>query len=384
MRCLSLFNGASGLYMALQTNGVTPSLYVSSEIDKYALRVNRARVPGVIEAGDVTNLTIKDGMLLRGKWDEERQEVVGDYLFICKAGFDLIAAGSPCQGFSYSGIQKGFDDPRSKLFWHFVRLLKEGNPKYWMLENVMMKKEFQSVINESLGTGPVALNSADFSAQNRKRLYWCNWKVGPAPEGKGQSLGDILQDDVPEQYYYEPSKIQELAASGRITFSKVSTELGIHPAAQRGRYKINGVRQDGKGSIKGKSQQYIEVRGANKSNCLTTVAKDSLIFIAGIEDKRRLADGKTLSRNFRESGRIYSAAGKAAALTASTKGSGAGYSGLYLVDSIVRRLTPVECERLQGWPDGWASDIVSPTQTHKLCGNGWNVLTVAHVFRNIC
>jgi site-specific DNA-cytosine methylase len=103
---------------------------------------------------------------------------------------DLLIGGSPCQGFSFAGKQLNFDDPRSKLFFEFVRLKEELNPKYFLLENVKMKKESQDVISEYLGVEPVEINSALVSAQNRKRLYWTNIPFD-MPEDKGILLKDV-------------------------------------------------------------------------------------------------------------------------------------------------------------------------------------------------
>lgn len=369
MKALSLFDGAGGLYMALKKLGVVPTLYVSSEIDKHARAVTRARIPDFIEAGDIRNLKIKDGMLLRGTWDEEAQDVVGPYTFICTGDFDIITAGSPCQGFSLSGHQKGFDDPRSKLFWHFVRLIREGSPDYWMLENTKMKTTYRDTITSTLGVEPKRINSSAFTAQNRVRDYWANFPIKPT-QSLGPSLCDILEDSVADRYIY--GTIRDLVDKGKIVLSpNVYGKEGVLPAAIRGRY------------FEGKTRQQLEIRDGVKSNCLTTVAKDSLIYVGGLQHMRRLDDGKDFSRNFREGGRVYSAKGEASTLTASSKGGAGGPTGLYLDGGVVRRLTPVECERLQGWPDGWASGIVSPTQTHKLTGNGWNVPTIAHILKTI-
>jgi site-specific DNA-cytosine methylase len=106
----------------------------------------------------------------------------------------VLIGGSPCQGFSFAGKQLNFDDPRSKLFFEYIRVLREYNPDYFLLENVMMKKEYQDIISEQLGVGPAEINSALVSAQNRVRLYWTNMPDILTPEDKGVLLDSVLED----------------------------------------------------------------------------------------------------------------------------------------------------------------------------------------------
>ena len=120
----------------------------------------------------------------------------------------ILIGGSPCQGFSFAGKQLNFDDPRSKLFFEYVRVLKEWKPDYFLLENVKMKKEFQDIISEQLGVEPIEINSALVSAQNRKRLYWTNIPNVEQPEDKGVLLKDILQENVDEKYYIKNRNIK--------------------------------------------------------------------------------------------------------------------------------------------------------------------------------
>ena len=151
---LSLFDGMSCGQIALNRAGITYDNYYASEIDKHAIKVTQHNYPNTIQLGDVTKIKSSD-----------------------LPKIDLLIGGSPCQGFSFSGKQLNFDDPRSKLFFEFVRLVKECQPKYWLLENVVMKKEFEKVITEQLGVEPVKINSSLVSAQNRVRLYWANFDI---------------------------------------------------------------------------------------------------------------------------------------------------------------------------------------------------------------
>ena len=181
MKVLSLFDGMSCGRIALDQLGIPVEKYYASEIDKYAIQVAQANYPDTIHVGDICNL------------DSE------DYKDI-----DLILAGSPCQGFSFAGKQLAFDDPRSALFFEFIRLLKEIKPKYFLLENVRMKKEFLQVISEQVsecypeipfGIEPVFINSSLVSAQSRQRYYWTNIPGIKQPEDKGIVLRDILEDN---------------------------------------------------------------------------------------------------------------------------------------------------------------------------------------------
>jgi DNA-cytosine methyltransferase len=173
---LSCFDGMSCGQIALNKCGIKYDKYYASEIDKNAINVTLKNYPNTIQLGSV-------------------REVRGNSL----PQIDLLIAGSPCQGFSFAGKQLNFDDPRSKLFFEFVRLLGECKPKYFLLENVVMKKEYQDVITEHLGVEPIFINSSLISAQNRKRLYWTNIPNITLPEDKGIKLQDILEDGITDK-----------------------------------------------------------------------------------------------------------------------------------------------------------------------------------------
>tara|TARA_B100000927_G_scaffold143149_2_gene115536 strand:+ start:2131 stop:3795 length:1665 start_codon:yes stop_codon:yes gene_type:complete len=188
MKVLSLFDGMSCGQLALNRLGIKVDKYYASEIDKFAIQVTQANFPETIQVGDVCNLKAED-----------YQDI------------DLILAGSPCQGFSFAGKQLAFDDPRSALFFEFIRLLKEIKPKYFLLENVKMKKEFLEVITEQVSAcypdfeggddlfggriEPILINSALVSAQSRQRYYWTNIPNIEQPDDMGIVLRDILEDD---------------------------------------------------------------------------------------------------------------------------------------------------------------------------------------------
>ena len=181
MNVLSLFDGMSCGQLALQRAGIEVDNYFASEIDKYAIEVARKNFPNTIELGNVTRIDTKYLVEWCGKLKSK--------------GIDLLMGGSPCQGFSFAGGQLAFDDPRSKLFFEFVRIKEELQPKYFLLENVKMKQEFQDVITKYMGVEPIEINSSLFSAQNRRRLYWTNIPVDMDIKDKGLVLKDILQTD---------------------------------------------------------------------------------------------------------------------------------------------------------------------------------------------
>ena len=183
---LSLFDGISCGQVALERAGIEVNKYFASEIDKHAIKVTQSNYPNTIQIGDVTKVKGID-----------------------LPKIDLLMGGSPCQGFSFSGKQLNFEDPRSKLFFEFVRLIEEVKPKHWLLENVVMKQEYQDVISKHLGVEPVKLNSALTSAQNRVRLYWANFEI-TEPTDRGIKLEDIIEDvttySVPKNYHkYVPN-----------------------------------------------------------------------------------------------------------------------------------------------------------------------------------
>lgn len=151
---ISLFDGYSGAQQAIKDLGVTDCKYYACEIDKYAISTTMKNHPNTIQLGDVTECNFTR---------------LGD--------IHLLVGGSPCQGFSFAGKQLNFEDPRSKLFFEFVRAKEECKPKWFLLENVYMKQEYQNVISEHLGVQPIEINSRDFTAQNRRRLYWLGRKV---------------------------------------------------------------------------------------------------------------------------------------------------------------------------------------------------------------
>jgi DNA (cytosine-5)-methyltransferase 3A len=170
LNILSLFDGMACGRLAAKRAGLKIDNYFASEIEPNAIMVANRNWPDIIQLGDVTKWR---------EWDLPK--------------IDLLIGGSPCQGFSQAGKQLNFDDPRSKLFFEYVRVLQVLQPKYFLLENVKMKKEYQDVITEYLGVEPININSSLVSAQMRNRFYWTNIPSVTQPEDKGILLKDIIE-----------------------------------------------------------------------------------------------------------------------------------------------------------------------------------------------
>jgi len=303
MNVLSLFDGMSCGQIALQKSGFQVDKYFASEIDKYAIKVAKANYPDMVHLGDV-------------------QDVKADDL----PQIDLLIGGSPCQGFSFAGKQLNFDDPRSKLFWEFVRLLKDLRPKYFLLENVRMKQESMNVITKALGVYPIFINSSWVSAQNRQRYYWTNIPMDGLPQDKGIKLKDILEDG-----YVDRDKAHCIDAN-----------------------YFKG----------GNLKSYFE-----KHRRQLVFSKDGLCHV-GDADIRG-------NDNVR---RVYHPDGKAPCLT--TMGGGHREPKTLTSDTTWRKLTPLECERLQTVPEGYTNHV-SNTQRYKMLGNGWTVDVISHIFNGM-
>lgn len=376
---LSLFDGMSCGQLALQKLGIKVKQYYAAEIDKHAIQVTQHNFPNTIQLGDVTKVFAKD-----------------------LPKIDLLIGGSPCQGFSFAGKQLAFDDPRSKLFFEFVRLKNDCNPTYFMLENVKMKKEFELIISKYMGVAPIEINSALLSAQNRVRLYWTNIAnepfglfgdmqcTIPQPKDKNILLQDVLEDDVPGKFYLSDKALARIEKasnlgikakidplkSGTITIKNQSGQLAIDNSTTlienlKGCLKFgrtDEAKQLRKESMaKGKDHTPFQKKQINeidfeKMNTLTTaITKDNIICeILGNKANTLTPDAylATGERNRDENGK--------AVLTS-------------MCDRRLRRLTPTECERLQTVPDGYTS-CVSDTQRYRMLGNGWTVDVIAYIF----
>jgi DNA (cytosine-5)-methyltransferase 3A len=301
---------------------------------------------------------------------------------------DLLMGGSPCQGFSFAGKQLNFKDPRSALFFQFVRLLRETKPKYFLLENVRMKQEYQDVISEHLGVEPVKINSALVAAQNRVRLYWTNIPGIEQPEDKGIVLKDILED-LPIDKPLAPYMTGEFDGVSRL-------DKGIFTFTD----KDKSAAQTGSG---GHANKYLIHRplvldGPYPMQFKAKNKKNVIINESDLDAPRTVYEARTeLGKQTRRE--IKKLTGKD-----STKRSPEHKqyqvqkhqkaNCLVTVDSelnkvidkelVYRKLTPMECMRLQTVPDHYFDDTgISNTQKYKLLGNGWTVDIICHVLKNI-
>lgn len=323
MNVLSLFDGMSCGQIALNRAGIKYDSYFASEIDKHAIKVTMANYPNTIQLGSVT-------------------EVKAENL----PGIDLLIGGSPCQGFSFAGKQLNFEDPRSKLFFEYVRLLKGCRPKYFLLENVKMKKEYQDIISEHLGVEPVHINSQLFSAQDRKRSYWTNIPLKNLPNESELTVEDILENEVDIKYCIEPKRSVII----------LDNELN--------KRKIGFIGSDSQGN------RIYSIHG--KSVCLCGDA-GGLGAKTGLYSLPCLTTDRTeKSQNGR---RFKPPHSKFYTLTTMDKHG-------VLTNNFIRKLTPIECERLQTVPENYTC-MVSDNQRYKMLGNGWTIDVIAYILNGI-
>ena len=280
MNVLSLFDGMSCGRLALERAGIDVGSFFASEIDQNAIKVAMKNYPDTIQIGDVTKVSGKD-----------------------LPKIDLLIGGSPCQSLSNAGDGSGFDG-KSGLFYEWTRLLEECQPKWFLLENVRMKKEWQDVITGILGVEPVLINSNLVSAQNRQRLYWTNIPMDGIPEDRHIYIEDVLESGF-DQKYWLPEKNAGLLS------------------------------------------KKVDIAGAPDVCCID------------VYNRRYKKDRKcpTLTHPCHNSIRL-------------------------LQDGRFRKLTPVECERLQTVPDGY-TEGVSDTHRYAMLGNGWTAEVIAHIFKGL-
>ena len=471
---LSLFDGMSGTQMALKNLGIKVDNYYASEIDKYAIKITQKNFPDTIQLGDVKDIKGKD-----------------------LPEIDLVVAGSPCQGFSFAGKQLAFDDPRSALFFEFIRILREVKPKYFLLENVRMKKEFQDVISEQISSvypeytsgglfsiEPILINSALVSAQNRQRLYWTNIPNIEQPEDLGIVLRDVLEDsfvaDRDKSYcidanyykggnpknYFEKSRRQLVFDK---EFDKMTTKDGKSyalTATYQGAVAWNsiekkqrtmiptydtpkqvGVAADLKGydiikrvySENGKSPTLTTMGGGHREPKVAVTSYREVRTKEAKEERKRIRKetGKDHTP-FRAKELVPREDGKVGTLTPSLnkdhtisvksmtevrtpeankirrehkKKTGKDWSPRHMRHLVERKddksntitantskqhtiqieqeeeltwrkLTPLECERLQTFPDNY-TEGVSNTQRYKMLGNGFTVRVIEHILKNM-
>ena len=432
MNVLSLFDGMSCGRIALDRLGIPVDKYYAAEIDKYAIQVSEANYPDIIRLGDVCDVKAED-----------------------LAPIDLLIAGSPCQGFSFAGKQLAFDDPRSALFFEFVRLLKECKPKYFLLENVRMKKEFLDIISEQVGCEPIFINSALVSAQNRQRFYWTNIPGIEQPEQRGIVLRDILETTPADPTLMSDSFVarQKKNINGKCLVDQnkeKAASLSAMEYVKNGRQgdylacNDEGVPQDNPSEFDKNLDKMTNKDGkaycvtarytaAEPENSMQRKQRTMVPVISETHDTPKQIGIATDINGHDILKRVYSPDGKSPSVTTCGGGNtepkavtggairGRAYDkegkrmdkdGISVAnkttqmlelrkddksnaittvgkDSLVvenevywRKLTCIECERLQTVPDDYTA-CVSNTQRFKMLGNGWNIETICHIFKNM-
>jgi len=359
---LSLFDGISCGQVALERAGVEVKNYYASEVDKYAIQISQKNHPNIIQMGDVNNWR---------NWDIDWSSI------------DLLIGGSPCQGFSFAGKQLNFDDPRSKLFFVYADILnhiKQQNPNMkFLLENVKMKKEFQQVISDTVNAEPIEINSALVSAQNRKRLYWTNIEGLIQPQDQEQYLKDIVH----ENSFVDRDKSRAIIGSiGRTTereyFRKQQGQLAFDWLAEYIVPFDKTLQILDKEVQKGKVGYFRQDSQANRVYFI----HDKAVTLCGDAGGGAAKMGQYLFGcitpdrvDKRQNGQRFNDGRKFYTLTAQDK------HGI-LIEGYIRKLTPIECERLQTLPDNY-TEGVSNTQRYKMLGNGWTVDVIAHILGGI-
>lgn len=354
MKILSLFDGISCARVALDRAGIKVNVYYASEIDRYAIKISEKNYPDIIHIGDVKMVAHKDAPIHYKLND-----------------IDLLIGGSPCQDLSIAKKdRKGLDGERSSLFWEYVRILKEVKPKYFILENVAsMPKEAKEIITEALGVEPIMINASLVSAQNRKRLFWTNIPNVTLPEDRGILLKDILESNVDEKYNVSLRHTQAMINTRKSKKLNIPEENGKSGTITASYYKIpnDGVYIKRIGQI-GKGGQGDRIYSSDGKGVSLSAngggrgAKTGLYLIEPVALRNR-GDGKKPE---------YNGTGKANSMTTVQTDS------MVEENSTIRKLTPIECERLQGLPDNY-TDGVSNTQRYKALGNAFNVDVVAHI-----
>jgi len=406
MNVLSLFDGMSCGRIALERLGIQVDNYYASEIDKYAIQVSQANYPDIIQVGDITELDLST-----------------------LPKIDLIMGGSPCQGFSFAGKQLAFDDPRSALFFEFVRCVKELKPKYFLLENVRMKKEYLDVISEYMGVEPIMINSALVSAQNRVRYYWTNIPGIKQPEQRGIVLRDILETNTSNEYLagenlqknykggnqlnpnyksqantihntegksgticagthgYANGYVETISNKENKSYALTASYPAARPRRSKAKHEKTMVKVDDINNLPN-NVDYVYDQN-DKSHKLETISVDKEKKQLTIKEATKkgyttIEDGDCFDMTFPNSKtrRGRNMKDKSNCLTA------ANYDYMRYEHSdedkevYWRKLTPVECERLQTVPDNYTNHV-SNTQRYKMLGNGWTIEVITHILKNM-
>jgi len=347
MKVLSLFDGISCLRVALGDREVE---YLASEIDPYAIKVSKANYPDIKQLGDVKNISGLEGI-------------------------DLLCGGSPCTDLSVAkNNRKGLEGEHSSLFYEYLRILRETKPKWFILENVnSMPKKDRYIITKEMGVEPIMIDAALVSAQSRKRLFWTNIPVVGLPDDRKIFLKDILQPDAEVDKRMSTTDGKAFCLKARYNGATEKHSVATHQSTM--------VKTD----LKPREKKNLK-DGNDKAVCLTACNYKgtqnngtTLVYVGAVEGNiRKDMEGQEhLSRSQFEGNRVYSDEGKAKTVTANGGGKG-GNSGLYQITERIRKLTPIECERLQSLPDDYTKSV-SNTRRYKCLGNAFNVEVIKFI-----
>ena len=371
---LSLFDGMSCIQIALGRSGICYNKCFASEVDKYAIKVTQDNFPNTIQLGDVLNWR---------KWGIDWSSI------------GIVSGGFPCQAWSVAGKQLGDKDERGKLFWTMLDIMKHvkfSNPNVkFLIENVRMKKEFEDYITfhtkNALGCiNKYLINSSLVSAQSRNRFYWTNIDMNEMPRDKGILLKDILENEVDNKYFLSEkivtgflnkksvfgdrfNPLTDKQKSGTLTaryYKQAPSDPFIFSKPKRVGSLNNGGQGDRIYDINFKSVT-LSAAGGGRG------AKTGLYLIP-------FSYTSSGRGNVVVEGRIKKLIDKSLTLTASSFNNRSFTGGSN--DIGIRRLTPLECKRLQTVPDDYIMDI-SDTQAYKCLGNGWTVDVIAHILKGI-
>lgn len=188
---LSLFDGISCGQLALKRAGIKVKKYYASEIKKIAIKVTMEHFPDTVQIGDIEKV----------RYNRETKELITENGAYQTEGIDLVIGGSPCQNFSIARVSmgtkeiEGLKGDKSKLFYEYLRILREVQPKYFLLENVKMKKASENELNQYMGVNGLHINSELVTFAKRPRIYWTNIPGVEIPEDKGVSFQEFKDTD---------------------------------------------------------------------------------------------------------------------------------------------------------------------------------------------
>ena len=367
---VSLFDGISIAMSSLNRLGIYPAKYYASEVDSYAISISKFNFPDIIRLGDVTRVT----------GDEIKEPV------------DLLIGGSPCQGFSFAGNMLQFNDPRSKLFFEYLRLKKILKPKHFLLENVKMPKRSSQVISDMLQVDFTEINSHLLSAQNRRRLYWSNLKI-TQPKPQGLLLKDIIQDgEVGYNYTNEPNFMER--------YNSEATGIGAKPQkVVDDKYYLSPKMKDYVSDPTRLKKKYTAISDGNdKALPLTTFTARGLGTSIRVPDRYYLSQKMKdyiLADKFGNKGEVNLNPEVAKPLTASYYKMQRSNVANYIEDKYapegktsIRRVTPTEAERLQTLPDDYTASgtdkngnlvSISDSRRYFVLGNGFTADVISWI-----